>query len=116
MKAIKLSGEALHKAFVAVLNQSGVPEPVREYRFAPPRRWRFDYAYPLFHVAIEIEGGVWTRGRHTRPAGFLKDMEKYNHAALDEWCVLRFTPDSLLSPESIRMIRKAVSTASLGAA
>jgi hypothetical protein len=51
-----------------------------EYRFAEGRRFRFDY-YHMNGVAIELEGGVWTRGRHTRPSGFLNDMEKYNLAA-----------------------------------
>ena len=53
---------------------------MREYKFADGRRFRFDY-YHLTGVAIELEGGVWTRGRHTRPSGFLNDMEKYNLAA-----------------------------------
>jgi hypothetical protein len=52
----------------------------KEHRFHPVRKWRFDY----FHksgVAVELEGGIYTGGRHTRGAGFLKDMEKYNLAA-----------------------------------
>lgn len=52
----------------------------REHKFADGRRFRFDY-YHLAGVAIELEGGVWTRGRHTRPSGFLNDMEKYNLAS-----------------------------------
>ena len=53
---------------------------VKEYKFVDGRRFRFDY-YHMNRVAIELEGGVWTRGRHTRPTGFLRDMEKYNLAA-----------------------------------
>ncbi len=53
---------------------------VKEYKFAESRRFRFDY-YHLSGVSVELEGGVWTRGRHTRPSGFLNDMEKYNLAA-----------------------------------
>ena len=53
---------------------------IREYKFADGRRFRFDY-YHIDGVAIELEGGVWVRGRHTRPSGFLNDMEKYNLAA-----------------------------------
>jgi len=58
----------------------GGGELKREHKFAEGRRFRFDY-YHIEGVAIELEGGVWSRGRHTRPTGFLNDMEKYNLAA-----------------------------------
>ncbi|MCC6475013.1 MAG: hypothetical protein IT514_14870, partial [Burkholderiales bacterium] len=54
-----------------------LPPPVAEHRFHETRRWRFDWAWPDHRVAIEIEGGVWTAGRHTRGQGFLADIEKY---------------------------------------
>ena len=53
---------------------------VKEYKFVDGRRFRFDY-YHLNGVAIELEGGIWRMGRHTRPTGFLNDMEKYNLAS-----------------------------------
>lgn len=69
---------------------------VKEYRFDPERRWRFDYAIPDKKIAIEVEGGVWQYGRHNRATGFVKDMEKYNRAAILGWKLLRYTPDNLL--------------------
>jgi len=57
----------------------GGGELKKEHKFSKGRRFRFDYF--TAGVAIELEGGVWTRGRHTRPSGFLNDMEKYNLAA-----------------------------------
>jgi len=63
-----------------------------EYQFCDGRKWRFDFACPELAVAIEIEGGVWTRGRHSRGAGMISDMEKYNTAQLFGWIVLRYTP------------------------
>ena len=63
------------------------PALVPEYRFHPTRKWRLDW----FHesgVAIEIEGSIWTKGRHTRGGGFLADMQKYN--ALAERGILLF--------------------------
>ena len=73
--------------------QFEMPRP--EFQFAPPRRWRFDFAWPAFRVAVELEGGVWTRGRHVRPKGFLADVEKYNHATRLGWAVLRLTDADL---------------------
>ena len=74
------------------IERAGLPLPVREYRFAPPRRWRFDFAWLKQRVAVEIEGGTWsprTRG-HTSGAGYQANLEKYNRATLLGWWVLRF--------------------------
>lgn len=43
---------------------------VREHRFHPARRWRFDFAWPELLFAVEVEGGIWTGGRHNRGSGF----------------------------------------------
>lgn len=75
-----------------------LPAPVREYRFHPTRRWRFDFAWPAQRVAVEIEGGAWSQGRHTRGAGFGADCAKYNMATLAGWRILRFTGDMLRDP------------------
>lgn len=83
----------------------GLPVPLAEHRFNPERRWRFDYAWIEQKVALEVEGGVWSGGRHARGKGFLGDMEKYNSATLLGWRVLRCTPDSLLTLATIKMLK-----------
>ena len=83
-------------------------ECVKEYRFHSTRKWRFDYAIPDYKVALEVEGGVWSGGRHIRAQGFLGDMEKYNTATLMGWKVLRTTPDDLYKLATINMIKSAV--------
>lgn len=101
-----------------VLKKKGA---IREYRFDDKRRWRFDFAFPEWKVAIEIEGGIFRvrcgdckgkgflgkkrctgcagqgfrQGRHTRGKGFEKDCEKYNEAVLQGWRVIRLTPRML---------------------
>lgn len=65
-------------------------EVVAEYCFHPTRRWRFDFAIPDKMIAIEIEGGSWSGGRHTRGAGYNKDMKKYNEAVKLGWRLLRY--------------------------
>jgi very-short-patch-repair endonuclease len=67
------------------------PKLVEELAFHPKRKWRFDFAHPATKTAIEIEGGVWSGGRHTKPAGFTRDCEKYNAAAAAGWTVFRLT-------------------------
>lgn len=77
---------------VQLCRDAGLPEPIPEYVFHPTRKWRFDYAIPQWKVAVEIEGGIWTQGRHTRGQGFLDDLTKYNAAACMGWRVLRYPP------------------------
>jgi hypothetical protein len=63
-----------------------------EYRFSPPRRYRWDYAHPTSKVAIEIQGGVWMgRSGHSGGTGLLKDYEKLNLAASLGWRVFLLT-------------------------
>lgn len=83
-------------------------EPVREYRFDSVRKWRFDFAWPNILLAAEVEGGIWTGGRHTRGKGFLDDCEKYNQAAMAGWKVLRFPVEVIVSGEALRIIEKAL--------
>lgn len=82
---------------------------VKEHKFHPTRRWRFDYAIPEHKIALEVEGGVWTQGRHTRPQGFLGDIEKYNTATLMGWRVFRTTPDDLYTGATLKMLKQAIS-------
>lgn len=84
-------------------------ECIKEYKFHPVRKWRFDYAIPEYKIALEVEGGVWTGGRHTSSTGFLKDMEKYNTATLMGWRVFRTTPDELYKTATINLIKTAIS-------
>lgn len=86
----------------------GLPEPVTELKFHPLRKWRFDYAWPLQMVALEVEGGVFAGGRHTRGRGFVADMEKYNAAAVLGWKLIRCTPQQLSRGEVMATIRAAM--------
>ncbi len=67
---------------------------VREYVFSK-RKWTFDFAFVQWALAVEIEGGVFSGGRHVRGKGYSNDIEKYNEAVLLGWRLLRFTPQQL---------------------
>ena len=79
-------------------------EVVKELQFHPDRKWRFDYAFPSRKIAIEIDGAIWTLGRHNRPRGYLNDMEKLNTAASMGWLVLRFSTDERFYLSTRRLI------------
>ena len=84
---------------------SDYPEPIREYEFHPDRDWRFDFAFPDKLIAIELEGGVHSGGRHVRGTGYVNDLEKYNEAVMLGWRLLRYES---VKPAYIEQIKKAL--------
>jgi very-short-patch-repair endonuclease len=81
---------------------------VSEHRFDPVRRWRLDFAFVPQKLAIEVEGGIWTGGRHGRGVGMEKDAEKYNQLTLMGWRLLRFTDKPIKSGAAVAMIQEAL--------
>lgn len=94
--------------FIASLKAERLPLPVAEHRFHPTRKWRFDFAWPEYMVALEVEGGVWTKGRHTRASGYIKDMEKYSEAAILGWVVLRVIPSEICTVKTLELVGRAL--------
>lgn len=86
----------------------GLPEPVEEHRFHPVRRWRFDYAWPNKKVALEVEGGTWSGGRHTRGSGFEGDCLKYSEAAIMGWKVIRCTTKMMRECIYLDLVKRAL--------
>lgn len=86
-----------------------LPEPEREYRFMPPRRFRFDFAWPNLMLALECEGGSWVNGAHTRGRHFEQDCEKYSEAAIRGWRVIRVTGKMVKDGRAIDLLRRALS-------
>lgn len=88
--------------FLSQLQEHGFPPVEEEYKFLEYRRFRFDFAWPVHMIAVEIEGGTYTSGRHTRGAGFEKDCVKYNFAAREGWKVYRFPTKMVQNREAIK--------------
>ena len=79
--------DKLSQQFVRLWELCRGPALVTELRFHPTRRWRFDFAHEASKVAIEINGGIWSNGRHVRGTGYLRDREKINAATALGWRV-----------------------------
>ena len=84
--------------------KNGLPVPLAEFKFHPKRKWRFDYYFAEYGVAIEIEGGAFTRGRHNRATGFIKDMEKYNAAVEMKIFILRYPSLNKIDIEQVKRV------------
>jgi very-short-patch-repair endonuclease len=89
----------------------GIPTPETEHRFTELRRWRFDFAWVAEKVALEVEGGIFSKKRlgHTSGAGAFRDMEKYSEAAALGWLIIRVTPQQLYDTRTFNWIRSALS-------
>jgi very-short-patch-repair endonuclease len=90
------------------VKDAGLPEPVVEHRFHDVRKWRFDLAWIEDKVALEVEGGIWTQGRHSRGVGMEADMEKYNTAQLMGWTVLRYSTGQIKQGKPIEDLKRAL--------
>lgn len=89
--ALPRGGSALEKRFELYWQGIGGPALMREHGFHGSRKWRFDFAHLETRVAIELEGGSWSNGAHSRGAHFQGDCEKYNAAIMCGWRVFRLT-------------------------
>jgi hypothetical protein len=93
-------------ALITHLRQVGLPDPQAEIVFHPTRKWRFDLGYPDKMIAIEVEGSVYTRGRHTRGQGYEGDCEKYDEAQLLGWKVYRFSTGQVTSGWAVSFLER----------
>ena len=81
-------------------------EYTTEFRFHPERKWRADFRINGYPILIEVEGGIWSQGRHTRGKGFEGDCEKYAEAIILGYSVLRFSTQQVKRGYAINIIER----------
>ena len=79
-----------------------------EFYFDPTRKWRFDFAWPVSRLALEVQGGIWINGGHSRGSGMERDFEKENAAICLGWRVMKCVPADLYKPATVQMLREAI--------
>lgn len=91
--ASRSSKETLENKFLAAWVEEfpTLPVPVRQHRFHPVRKWRFDFAWVEDFLAVEIQGGTWTKGGHTTGYGIAADYAKLRTAQRLGWKVLPYS-------------------------
>lgn len=108
MPTVRPALTALEQRMLLLLRADKFPEPVCQYRFDAARKFRFDFAWPAWRVALEVEGGVFQQGRHQRPDGFERDCEKYSLAAIQGWLVVRATVRMVDDGRALALVQQAL--------
>lgn len=90
------------------LRAAGI-EFAQQYAYAPPRKFRADFAFPYARLLVEVQGGVYSRKAHGSITGVLADIERLNVATLAGWRLLRFTPQAVQLGEALQLIERALS-------
>ena len=105
--AAKLSSLSV---FIAACEAAGLPTPLPEHRFDAKRKWRVDWAFVRgeVKVALEIQGGLFSGGRHVRGAALLREYEKLNALAAHGYRVVFCTPQQFKTGEAIALVERAI--------
>lgn len=110
-------------AFYAQLVAAGLPLPERQVRLIPIQRkkpehpkklytrHRADFAWLAERIVLEIQGGTWAGGRHTRGAGYSGDCQKMAWLQLEGFTVYYATSEQVKSGEALAWIQEALQNA-----
>jgi hypothetical protein len=85
-----------------------MPKYTREFVFWPARKWRLDFAFELEQLGVEVNGGVYVSGGHTRGRAYEDDCEKYAHLAIINWRLIIVTPRQVKSGLALLWIERAL--------
>lgn len=105
----KAAREKLELAMLQQLKALGLDRYVeKQYKFHRARQWRLDFAWPAKCIALEVDGGTFTGGRHVRGEGYAKDCEKHAHAMLIGYRVFRATAEQVKDGTAAHWIEQAI--------
>lgn len=100
--------EELERHFAFQLDALGIPYD-REVRLVRGRNFRYDFVFCAAQLVVEVDGGTWSGGRHTRGAGFAQDCEKAALARIHGgWCTLHVTADQVKDGRAAKWVEEIV--------
>jgi hypothetical protein len=76
------------------------------------KRYRLDFAHLPSKTGVEIQGGVYNRGRHVTGSGYERDCRKYNLAYTSRWTIFLLTSSMAKDSEWLATIAAHVRAAS----
>jgi hypothetical protein len=78
------------------------------YEVSERRRWRIDFAWPAQRLGVEIDGGSYIAGAHSRGPQTTRDNLKRCEMAIDGWRLLRIDGTMIRHGVALAMVRRAL--------
>ena len=103
-----MTNRDLELELLAQIRMINLPEPVREYRAIPGRRFRFDFAWPDRNLLCEVQGAIFVKGGHSTGVGIMRDHEKHNLAVLQGYRIIYANSKTIESGEALDQIEGAL--------
>lgn len=90
---MKRKKSPLEEHFKIICLAEGLTNFEREYKFHPTRKWKIDFYFPEYKLAVECDGGIWLGGRggHSSGQGISRDKEKANAMTMMGIALLQYT-------------------------
>lgn len=112
-EAAKLKKEAEQDAFRVACMKAGLPCPRFEFRFHATRKWRLDFVFRVPNVfgrgvALEKNGGIWTKGRHVQPKALEDEYLKFTEAQIAGFTVILVSAKQFNDVGVFELIRRAL--------
>jgi hypothetical protein len=111
----KTSGSKLEDDLLWELMTNGFPTPYPQQelspRITPKRKWSVDFVFHLQNfqkLHVEVQGGTWIRGRHSRGVGARSDAQKLNYASCIGHRTLYITSDMIRDKTALDWIYLAL--------
>lgn len=81
-----------------------IPPPVLEHVFYPERGFRLDLAWPEVLLGVDEQGGQRKSGKHNRPDGYARDLEKLALLQWRGWVIIWATPELITQAVAAKWI------------
>jgi very-short-patch-repair endonuclease len=80
----------------------------RQVKIRPDRRFRADFYFRAHELVVEVDGGGFIEGRHSRGKGMERDAEKSFYIALMPARLIRVTPRHVRDGRALKWIQEAL--------
>ena len=102
----KAKREALENLLLHQIRCLKLPKPQRNYKFHPTRKLELDFAWPDLMLAVEVQGGTYSGGKHARGVGYTNDCRKMGEAMALGWVIYWCDTVLVRNGEAIQVIEK----------